>query len=439
MATQVIDGVKAPSGGFQQGGWYEGRQYWNGTLSPVGVINQYSDQVGAGQAVSEEVNRQTSVAAGLAPNANQDFINASRVASTSRGTSRAAGAINETKSYLNNIGAEAYSALNAPATRGVPTVDELKATLKPSTELPALIDRNAEMTRLREQYKVADLETLVADLKAQEDEIVANNRQLTRNQKGKPVAMSVIGGRVSEAEAAANERLDAIGRQKARAVDELNTNYSIIQQYVTNLGLDYNDAVARYDSEFEKNLQVYNTVVAREDKARDEFESDRAAASANLTTMINLVKSGNMDMSSLSTDDKLMISKLEVQAGLPIGFMSSVQMDPDANVLFTTSNEGITQIGFKNADGTVSVKSYGTKTGGSSDKSSMQKEMASFLDGKSNDTGHVDGGTYTYARSKWVAAGGNPDDFDAAFRVYRDPYNEGQYQLKKKADGTPDL
>lgn len=70
--------IAPPAGGFQQGGWYNGRQYWNGTLSDPGVIHPESNQQGAGQAVSEEVNRQTSVAAGLASNANQDYINAQR-------------------------------------------------------------------------------------------------------------------------------------------------------------------------------------------------------------------------------------------------------------------------------------------------------------------------------------------------------------------------
>lgn len=55
-------GIQAPSGGFQQGGWYEGRQFWGGTLSDPGVIHPLSDQNGAGQAVSEEVNRQSAAA-----------------------------------------------------------------------------------------------------------------------------------------------------------------------------------------------------------------------------------------------------------------------------------------------------------------------------------------------------------------------------------------
>lgn len=65
----------APAGGFQQGGWYNGRQYWNGTFSQPGQINPLSDQVGAGQMVSPEVNAQTSVVAGLDKGANQEYIN----------------------------------------------------------------------------------------------------------------------------------------------------------------------------------------------------------------------------------------------------------------------------------------------------------------------------------------------------------------------------
>lgn len=78
MASVVGNKIKLSNGQLvtpQTGGWYDGQQYWNGSLSNPGQINSQSNQQGAGQAVSAEVNRQTSVAAGLAPNANQDYIN----------------------------------------------------------------------------------------------------------------------------------------------------------------------------------------------------------------------------------------------------------------------------------------------------------------------------------------------------------------------------
>lgn len=64
-------GISAPSGGFQVGGWYEGRQYWDGTLSDPGQIHPASQQQGAGQNVSDEVISQTSPS-------NVDFIEKQR-------------------------------------------------------------------------------------------------------------------------------------------------------------------------------------------------------------------------------------------------------------------------------------------------------------------------------------------------------------------------
>jgi hypothetical protein len=66
----------APSGGFQQGGWYNGRQYWNGTFSQPGQLHPESMQPGAGTMVSPEILAATSTAAGLQPGANQAYINA---------------------------------------------------------------------------------------------------------------------------------------------------------------------------------------------------------------------------------------------------------------------------------------------------------------------------------------------------------------------------
>lgn len=63
MATVVAQGkVKLANGQIvnaQQGGWYDAQQYWDGSLSNAGQINAKSNQVGAGQQVSNEVVAQT--------------------------------------------------------------------------------------------------------------------------------------------------------------------------------------------------------------------------------------------------------------------------------------------------------------------------------------------------------------------------------------------
>lgn len=72
----VLDGnkIKLDDGKIvqgQEGGWYNGRQLWAGTLSQPGQIHSQSNQAGAGQAVSQEVIQQTNPA-------NVAFVNAER-------------------------------------------------------------------------------------------------------------------------------------------------------------------------------------------------------------------------------------------------------------------------------------------------------------------------------------------------------------------------
>ena len=80
MATYAPNtvGVQAPAGGFQQGGWYGGRQYWGGTLSDPGVIHEQSTQQGAGQLVSKEVNAQSAAAQGQTPQQLEAYLQAQR-------------------------------------------------------------------------------------------------------------------------------------------------------------------------------------------------------------------------------------------------------------------------------------------------------------------------------------------------------------------------
>jgi len=65
MATVIGDKVKLANGQLvspQQGAWYDAQQYWGGTLSAPGQISSKSNQVGAGQQVSNEVVAQTNPA-----------------------------------------------------------------------------------------------------------------------------------------------------------------------------------------------------------------------------------------------------------------------------------------------------------------------------------------------------------------------------------------
>ena len=71
-------GIKPPSGGFKEGGWYAGRQYWGGQLSDPGVINPLSNQQGAGQAVSKEVNAQSAAQQGVSSQQLETYLQEQR-------------------------------------------------------------------------------------------------------------------------------------------------------------------------------------------------------------------------------------------------------------------------------------------------------------------------------------------------------------------------
>src|SRR3990167_11487597 len=72
--------IQPPSGGFKEGGWYSGRQYWAGTLSEPGVIHPSSNQVGAGQIVSPEVNAQSAALQGVSPQQLEAYLQSQRTA-----------------------------------------------------------------------------------------------------------------------------------------------------------------------------------------------------------------------------------------------------------------------------------------------------------------------------------------------------------------------
>ncbi len=74
MATYSPDsiGITAPADGFKDLGWYNARQYFQGSLSEPGQIHPNSSQVGAGQSVSPEVVRQSSPT-------NQQYIDAQKL------------------------------------------------------------------------------------------------------------------------------------------------------------------------------------------------------------------------------------------------------------------------------------------------------------------------------------------------------------------------
>jgi len=417
MATRTIDGVTAD---FQEGGWYSGRQYWNGTLSAPGVINSQSNQQGAGQAVSTEVVKQTNPA-------NVSYIQSQQGGQTSTPTTK-----ESVTPYLNDYQSSLYNASTAPETR-IQSTEEVKAQLTAGLVKPEPLNRVAEFEKLRTDQGVADTEKSLATLK---DQITAEQDMLRQQrgiEEGKPVPMGVISGRISEEERVANVRLDALGRQQARLVDELNTKYNVINTYMNFKGLDYQDAVQAYDTEYKQNLQIYDIIAGQRKEARSAYEYDQNSAKANLQVYMNAITSGNLTYNDMDDSQKLMVNKLEIQSGLPVGFISNLQMSAKDRIMGISEDK--TQAWVLDENNNMKIIQTGLRSSGGSNTSTTANKtaiqsMAKSLSEAGGDDGIVSPDEWNQARQIWINAGYKAEDFDKAFYSQHAQPAVDQWEIK---------
>jgi hypothetical protein len=151
-------GVTAPSGGFQQGGWYNGRQYYNGTVSDPGVIHPQSTQVGAGNAVSAEVNAQSAAAQGKTP----EQINTYLQSETQKSKSVA-----PTQTINGNPNGMSGASTTPTSGTGLPTT-----TPQASIDLPKLYE---------ELYKSAGVKDKESELSQKEKDYITAQGKVNNN------------------------------------------------------------------------------------------------------------------------------------------------------------------------------------------------------------------------------------------------------------------
>ncbi len=411
----------------EQGGWYDGQQFWNDTLSAPNVINKYSDQQGAGQAVSAEVRAQSAKAQGVSPQQFDSYL----VAQTARYEKEQADQAVATDriSKLNSGNLSSYlgdfqdSMFNSNA-------GDLALALKPSTPAPTPINRVEMLQEQRAAMGVEELETELNQIKEQERLIQATTRANQVNEEGKPVALGVIAGRVTEEQRQAQMDLDFLNVRKATLVDELQTKYNSINMYINLAGLDYQDARQAYESDFSRNLEMAKFISSEKQNAITN-------AKANLTTLMNAITSGNLSYGQLSSDEQVQIMKLEMQAGLPVGTMGRLQMSPSDRMLGFSDDK--TQVMMLDGNGNFVVQSTGfapsTKAASEVElKRSVSSTITSAFNSVKGGDGFVDPADYQDMRSYWVSqTGSTTEEFDKMFAMtYVNPTHPQSYDVAKE-------
>jgi hypothetical protein len=203
-----------------------------------------------------------------------------------------------------------------------------------TSENPAPVDYVADYNAKRAQYGVTDLENSLNDLTRQENDLNASKRTSIQAEMGKPVAMNVIQGRVSEQERNWNERIDAVQRQKSYVQNQLKTKYDIIDNIMKLEEKTYDDARAHYDKEFSQ----ANTILASVNK--DET-AEKTRDKANLQVFYNAIQTGGLNPNALTPEQKTTIRELEVKNGLPAGTFTALQArNPKARIVSQSSSNG---------------------------------------------------------------------------------------------------
>ena len=330
-------------------------------------------------------------------------------------------------------------------------IDEKMEAITGGVEAPEAPDYTEMFQRLREEYNLDSLEQGINEYKnliRQEENLLMQQRNDIREGQ---VRMGVIEGRVDKA---TRDRMEMINWYKSNAQflsDMANSAYSYIQMVMNLEQLDYQTAKERYDTNFNQRLSIYNAIVQ---EAREErnwqyqlMMDQQKLASTNLTMYMDLISKGQISWNSLSTAEQTQIHKMEVQAGLPIGFMSTIKMAPGANILSTTtrtdpSGNTYADILVQKPDGSIEVQhkllgktkvSSGGGGGGSPTYSQQQEaskrtvlsEIAQGMEAEKGKDNKVSPTTYNANKAYWMSKGYSAKEFDDQFKGY---VNKTHYQ-----------
>jgi hypothetical protein len=238
----------------------------------------------------------------------------------------------------------------------------------------------------RTKYNVEPLEKEITDIDAKIADIEAGFREQTGEDRFISKGFRTTANKKLAEDA--TFQIDALNRQKNVAVNQLNNKYNTINMMMGFEKYDYETARSKYEFDYNKNLTMIQLLQTDEEREADKEDNAMTTAKATLGTMSDMIsealKNGSISSyDDLDTNTKLQIQKLEMQAGLPVGFYSQVlsTMAPDEKVLTTQLSEDKTtaSIIIQNSDGTFTVKNVSTGLSAGSGNGGTETDAYNWL------------------------------------------------------------
>ena len=243
--------------------------------------------------------------------------------------------------------ADVYNSITSTLTKDLPT--------KPSAT--SMVDTYKAM---RSDTAVTTLESSLADLNKQARDIAALNQVQMDAETGKPVAMNVIEGRMTEEQKQNQQKLTSINNSIKTITDQLTTKYNVIDNLMKYTGEDYANSVDAYDKQFTQNLNILNTVKGMVDTQKTDTERIADDARANAQIIINTMANTGTTYDKLGTTEKATLTKLGLESGLGQNFFSDVlKFSAGKDILTTVVSDDKTTATIMYKDGTTKKISTG--------------------------------------------------------------------------------
>lgn len=281
----------------QQGGWYDGQQFWNGTLSAAGVINSQSNQQGAGQRVSNEVIAQTN------PN-NVSYIDSQIKASQLQAPVSVPYTSNSSSDYvlgLNSTVDRARKALEVNlSTRQQKNDAELakvkqkeQQTLNKMGELttPFRADlETSERDRLSVNTNFEENQKLVDEL----DQLLTEGNNLIKQQQSVTGIAAIRNPRIQQTMNDVAARAGVIQAVMAARNSQITVAENLIDRSINAIAQDRNDQLSYYNTILTLNnqdklsLTEDNKLIAQQQVALLQGDLQQAQATANYVKQLML-------------------------------------------------------------------------------------------------------------------------------------------------------
>lgn len=235
-------------------------------------------------------------------------------------------------------------------------MEDLKLDLLGVVQAPELPKTADEYARLRREEGVVNDEEELNALQEESMLIKQEVRQFSAGLSGLPEGGRI--GAVSEAERNASFRLEGLAIREMALQNRINSKNAFIENMMRFTQQDFANAQNQYNSEFSKNLQMYNLVLQEEAVERDIAQQEKAEAKAEelqmkeeelqarneakayLNTVYNMMQANDMTFDDLDQNTKLVLRQQEMAAGIPQGtFEVFGTVKPKKEILFTSNGQ----------------------------------------------------------------------------------------------------